>query len=108
MDEKIFDAYLSSLKPNISVRILLDKYSANVGAAAQKYSVQYKTPVELRKSNSLHDRLVFVDNSQCWLLGASIKDAATQKTTYLAPLSQDIVPQKLGFYESIWQTVTAI
>jgi len=41
-------------------------------------------------------------------MGASIKDAAAKRTTYLAPLPADVAAQKLRIYEDIWSAATAI
>ena len=51
---------------------------------------------------------MFVDGAQCWVLGASTKDAATKKPTYLAPLSADVAAQTIQIYEVIWNAATAI
>jgi len=107
MDDQIFDTYLSSVSPAISVRILCNRHSASVKAAAIKYTAQFSTQVEVRKTSSVHDRLVFVDNAECWVMGASIKDAAN-KPTYLAPLAPDVSKAKLVFYEDIWGASSAI
>lgn len=76
--------------------------------AAEKFSLQHKCRVEARKSSSIHDRIIFVDGAQSWVLGASIKDAAAKKPTYLAPLSTDVAAQKIQIYEDIWNAATAI
>ena len=107
MDDQIFDAYLSPNLPSVSVRILCNRYSASVKTAAAKFMAQTSTRIEARSTSSVHDRLLFVDNAECWVMGASIKDAAS-KPTYLAPLSPDISEAKLAFYETIWGKSGAI
>ena len=108
MDEQVFDAYISPLSKPRSVRMLVNRYASNVRVAADRYGTQHNLAIEVRKSNALHDRLIFVDRAECWVLGASIKDAATSKPTYLAPLSQDVVSAKATFYEAIWNEAQAI
>lgn len=81
MDPEIFDVYLSAARGN---------------------------PVEARASKAFHDRVVFADGSDCWVVGQSIKDAAKSMPSYLAPLSQDVAMDKLGFYEAIWNEATPI
>jgi hypothetical protein len=51
---------------------------------------------------------VFVDGSDCWVLGQSIKDAAKSMPAYLAPLSPDVALDKFEFYEIIWKEATPI
>lgn len=103
LDEQIFDAYVSSLLPKCSKRMLVNRHSANVKAAAERYCTQHGVSIEVRKSNLIHDRVIFIDGSECWVLGASIKDAADSKPTYLAPLSPDVSKAKFAEYESIWE-----
>ena len=51
----------------------------------------------------MHDRVIFIDEYVCWLIGQSIKDAAKAKPTYLVPLPPDVVSDKLSNYENIWK-----
>ena len=67
----LFDAYLISIKSSVSVRLLVDKYANTVRSAAQKFTLQHKIPVEVKSSSQIHDRLVFVDEDVCWVLGQS-------------------------------------
>jgi hypothetical protein len=99
----VFDGYLHALKPGASARLLTTKYVDAVRVAAAKYQAQYGSTVAMRQSNDIHDRVIFVDDDQCWVLGASIKDAALKKPTYLAPVSQDVADEKRKHYELIWQ-----
>lgn len=108
MDAEVFDGYLSALAPGKSVRLLVNKYIDNVKVAAEKFRAQHASVIEVRKSTQIHDRLVFVDDAQCWVLGSSIKDAAEKKPTYLAPLANDVVADKLRYYEDIWVASTPI
>jgi hypothetical protein len=102
LDAEVFDGYLSGLKPSIAIRLLTNKYIDNVRVAAEKYRKQFGSSVEVRSSNDIHDRVIFVDDDQCWVLGTSIKDAALKKPTYLAPISVDVAIQKRAHYEAIW------
>jgi hypothetical protein len=84
------------------VRLLLSKNPENVKAAAEKYAQQHGNVLEVRKSNKIHDRVIFLEGYVCWIVGQSLKDAAKAKPTYLAPLAPDVVAAKLDDYESIW------
>lgn len=108
MDDTIVDTYISSIRPPVSVRLLVRKFATSVKSATEKFSVQHKVTVEVRSSNQLHDRIVFVDEGVCWVLGHSIRDAATVKPTYLAPLSADVAKLKLSYYETIWNQAKPI
>ena len=108
MDAETFDGYLSALPPGRGVRLLFSRYTDDVRIAAGKFSTQHGGLVEVRKSEHIHDRAVFVDGTQCWVLGASIKDAALKKPTYLAPLAADIAMQKAKIYEDVWNAARSI
>ena len=108
LDPEIFDAYLVGVNPSISVRLLANRYKEDLKAASTKFTSQNKHAIEIRASSSLHDRVLFVDGSACWVLGASIKDAAKSKMTYLTPLSPDVVSAKLAHYNGSWASATAI
>jgi len=108
MDDTIFDAYLSAVPKTVAIRLLVEGYSAKVKSAAQRFAAQNGNPIEARRSPAFHDRVIFVDKSECWVLGMSIRKAAESKPTYLAPLSPDIAVLKLSHYEQVWSNATAI
>lgn len=83
------------------MRILSERYTDDLKSYTEKYSAQFGTSIKLRKSKEIHGRLVIIDQSDCWIVGNSIKDAA-KKSTYLIPLSPKIATSKIGIYEEIW------
>jgi hypothetical protein len=103
LDDQIFDAYLSAVSQQVAVRLLAREYAASLKASVQKFVAQKKMAVEVRSSKAIHDRVVFVDDGSCWVLGQSIKDAAKAKPTYLAPLAPDAAQLKKADYEQIWK-----
>jgi hypothetical protein len=108
MDAETFDGYLNSLSPGVEVRLLANRYESDLKVAAERFRTQYQCKLEVRKSNLLHDRFIFVDRNQCWALTASIKDAAKKSPTCLLPLSSVIAAENLDQYESIWVKSEAI
>lgn len=108
MDDTVFDAYLSAVPKAVAIRLLVENYSAKVKPAADRFAAQQGNPIETRRSKAFHDRVIFVDSGECWVLGMSIRKAAESKPTYLAPLSPDIAVLKLSYYENIWSSATAI
>lgn len=108
LDAAVFDHYLNSRKANVTVRLLLNKNADSVKPAAEKYIQQYGKVIEVRKSNKIHDRVIFLDGYVCWIVGQSLRDAAKAKPTYLAPLAPDVVAAKLEDYEAIWAKADAI
>jgi hypothetical protein len=108
LDDGVFDAYLSGVSKQVKVRLLVEGYAAKVAPAVQRFTAQYGVAVEARRSPAFHDRVIFVDSSECWVLGMSIRKAAEAKPTYLAPLSPDIATLKLTHYEQVWSSAAAI
>jgi hypothetical protein len=45
---------------------------------ARKHVTQHGTTVEIRKTETYHDRFIVIDGTKCWHLGASIKDAGNK------------------------------
>lgn len=114
LDDEIFD-YVSVAEAGASIRLLTmqknqrqQQLMAALRAARAKFQQQYGRQVEVRASNSFHDRVIFIDKRTCWLSGASIKDAAKRAPTYLAALPLDLVQDKLSDYETIWQSAAVI
>jgi hypothetical protein len=107
IDAEVFDGYLSSLNQPRSIRLLVAKYPDIVRVAVSKFRSQHFVEIEARRSTEIHDRVIFVDGTECWVLGASIKDAG-KRASYLAPLSSDVATVKLQMYERIWAGSSAI
>lgn len=108
LDDQIFDTYLANIPAGLSVRLLAHKHGNLLKPAIQKFSAQHGNNVAVRVSPEFHDRIVFVDDLSCWVMGQSIKDAAKAKPTYLLPLSADIAKLKLSHYETIWNTAAVL
>ena len=107
LDEQIFDAYLSSVSPQVTVRLLCGK-SAALRPAISKFTLQTTIKVEVRVSEAIHDRVLFIDGRSCWVLGQSIKNAAKSKPTYLAPLDTPTTDLKISQYERIWASAKLV
>ena len=99
---KAFDDYLSTIGPGKTIKILASRYVNDVQTYAAKHAQQYGTIIEIRRSREPHDRLVIVDNSDCWVVGGSIKDAAVTSPTYLLPLQPELARRKLAMYSAMW------
>ena len=103
----VFDHYLNSRKSNVKVRLLLKDDADTIKSAAQKYVQQHGEVLEVRTSNMIHDRVIFIDHV-CWIVGQSLKDAAKAKPTYLTTLPPDVFSDKLRVYGDIWSEATPI
>jgi len=108
LDETVFDHYLNSRREVVQIRLLVNKNAKQLLPASQNYNEQFGNVLEIRKSEALHDRVIFVDGYVCWLIGQSVIDAAKAKPTYLVQLPPDVVPAKLENYEEIWSSSNAL
>lgn len=106
-DGQAFETYIGPVGSGCPVRILCSKYSNEIAGHVAAFAGQYKVIPELRKNKNLHDRLVIVDGSDCWIVGGSIKDAG-KKPTYLLPLQPGIAPTKINIYEDMWRNATQV
>lgn len=107
-DGTAFNDYLSSVPSSIAVRVLADRYAADVATYVSKHRLQYNSSFELRSSKELHDRLILVDDDSAWIMGGSIKDAGNKKATYLIPLSSPIAAAKKAIYTDIWNRSSVV
>ena len=60
------------------VRILGEHLKGDFKLEAGKFAAQRGTLVEIRTTNSYHDRFIFLDGKRAFHLGASIKDAGNK------------------------------
>lgn len=108
LDEQVFDAYLSSVPASVGVRLLAHKHGGTLKPALQKYVAQHGVAIEVRISHEFHDRVLFIDELSCWVIGQSLKDAAKSMPTYIVPLSIDVAQLKLQHNERVWSGAKAI
>jgi len=108
LDDQVFDDYISTVSPQVVVRLLAREYAPSLAPTVQKFISQMKMTVEIRSSQGIHDRVIFIDDTTCYVLGQSIRHAAKAKPTYLAPLPPDTSKFKKDVYEQIWTAATPI
>lgn len=108
LDAKAFDTYVTGAATSVRVRLLAKKYAAELATAVAAYTMQHGANVSVRSSDALHDRVVFVDGTTCWVLGQSVKDAANRSPTYIAPLDPESAAMKLIWYEVLWQSAQPV
>jgi hypothetical protein len=102
-----FEAYLSNVEKSLKIKILCGKHASDIAQYVSKFSSQTGATIEIRKTKAIHDRVIFLDKSDCWIVGASIKDAG-KKPTYLIPLAPQLSPQKFDIYQEIWSAATLV
>jgi hypothetical protein len=103
LDTQIFDVYMENVGSSVAVRVLTQKVPDTLKFVAEKFA--QRGGFELRSSNRVHDRVVFAD-ARCWVIGQSIKDAATKKPTYIVEFAAANTMRDI--YEQIWASSTSV
>ncbi|TIL31362.1 hypothetical protein [Mesorhizobium sp.] len=101
LDKEFVSKYLGFVGNSTRVRLLSRKYINTLVPSVEQYVAQHGLAVEVRSSNDLHDRYVFIDGSSCYQSGASFKDGGI-KPTVLTQIV-DPFPAVLKTYEDLWQ-----
>ena len=109
INEDILEITLRGINPLLNIKILTSKYNADKRGRFTKvynmFKTQHKGTLEVRESEDVHDRGVFLDNSTGWVLGQSIKDAG-KRPTYLIKLTDAIKLENI--YQKIWSNSSKI
>lgn len=92
---------------NLNIDILCNKFADGVGEISKKFATNSTCGVQIRKATGIHDRVLIVDENDCWVFGASIKDGG-KKPTYLLPIRPDLALEKIAIYRGIWLTASAV
>lgn len=76
LDGAIFTMLATSSSSALSVKLLTAKVPADFALEGAKFRKQFpQFAIEARKTSDFHDRFIIIDDSRCWHIGASIKDA---------------------------------
>jgi hypothetical protein len=105
IDGKVFELYVSEVPSSVKIQILSNNVKPNVETIAKMFA--QKHPVELRTSSRIHDRHIFIDQ-RGWIMGQSIKDAASKKPTYLVELEEPSLSATRDIHNTIWNGATLI
>lgn len=101
VDETIFDTVLDVIPNTISVKLLYGRAMGTFEAKAIRFSEQW-SQFSSKKYKHLHDRFMVIDNAG-YVLGPSIKDAASTSPALVVEL--DHIEKKLlkNFFNELWQ-----
>ena len=93
--------YLPHVGDGVGVRLLASKNTVALSTAVEMFAKQNGVSIEVRSSEKLHDRHLFVDSRQCYLSGASFKDGARNSPTTLTPIIDGFQGQ-WDTYDRLW------
>jgi hypothetical protein len=76
IDQSILTLLSTCAKLDMNIRILTSKLPFDFSLEAKKWLSQHtETSLEVRTTKEFHDRFILLDDSACWHIGCSIKDA---------------------------------
>jgi hypothetical protein len=112
MDATVITDFAGSAPEAIPVRLLSDEATArpDVGPAAQRWNKQYPTRqlgVRLASHRTLHDRAIFIDKTQAWIVTQSLKDLAKRSPAEIVR-ADDTALLKIAAYELIWSSAKVV
>jgi hypothetical protein len=93
----------------MDVRILTSKCPSDFSLEAKKFAKQHLGfTVEVRATKDFHDRFIILDQTRCYLLGASIKDAGNKGFTVVPLQEPTIVRFILDHANQVWASATLL
>ena len=103
LDADFVARYLPHVAKGVSIRLLSSsKKRATLLPAVEAFAQQFGGPINVRVSDGLHDRYLFIDRTTCHLSGASFKDGAKNSPAILAQIT-DPFQAMWDTYEQQWE-----
>ncbi len=79
VDQSILTLLSTCAKPGMNVRILSSKLPSDFVLEATRWLSQHSgSSLEVRTAKEFHDRFIVLDDTACWHVGCSIKDAGNK------------------------------
>jgi hypothetical protein len=101
LEAEFVSQYLVHVSPGVTIRLLGRHKLQSLLSAVDPFAAQSKLKVEVRSTQRLHDRFLFVDRTECYQSGASFKDGARLAPTTLTQII-DAFEAMSQTYEAIW------
>jgi len=101
VDDTIFDTVLDKIPQTMPIKLLYGRALGTFSAKAKRFSTQWKqcTP---KRYKHLHDRFMVIDNTG-YVLGPSIKDAASNSPAVVVELGLNEKKLLKNFFNELWQ-----
>lgn len=89
IDQSILTLLSTCTKPGLSIQILTSRLPSDFALEGGKWLSQHAgSSLEIRTAKEFHDRFIVLDNSACWHIGCSLKDAGN-KAFMMSELEDD-------------------
>ncbi len=108
MSETVLSDFAVLVPERVEVALLTDSASVKPGLEpmAARWITQHgdarPLSVRLASPKSLHDRLIFLDDTDAWILTQSLKDFANRSPATIQRTDPDLAKLKLEAYSSLW------
>lgn len=102
LDTEFVLRYLTHISPGTKIRLLTSKKLATLLPAVELLKQQQGLSIEVRSTEGLHDRYLFIDRRACYQSGSSFKDGAKKAPTTLTQIS-DAFDAMWNTYDQAWQ-----
>ena len=101
LDAEFVSKYLPFVASGVSIRLLSGTHKLKTLIPAIKtFAQQSQNSIEV-KSNTFHDRFIFIDSTNCYQSGASFKDGAKKAPVTITQITDAITPM-ISTYENLW------
>jgi hypothetical protein len=96
IDNYVDDSTLTLLSKNqqADISIYTQSISKQLALDVAKYNTQYK-PLSVKELKTVHDRFLILDDKDCYLIGASLKDLG-KKVFGFSKMDADVISQALN------------
>lgn len=108
MDETALTDFATAVPEGVTLRLLADRadHKPTLQPAAQRWQQQYgaKRPLQLRLASpkSLHDRAIFIDGKEAWLVSQSLNAIVKRSPATITRADIEVASAKLAAYEATW------
>lgn len=103
VDETIFDNLLDQIPKTVKIQLMYGKSYNSYDQRAKRFKTEY--PKFAHKNNpTFHDRILIID-SIGYVLGPSLKDAASKTPASVVRLNSKDSEQIIKFFDAIWKSV---
>jgi hypothetical protein len=100
VDGTIFDTVLDVIPQTITIKLLYGRATGTFAAKAARFSTQW-TRFSSKRYKSLHDRFMVIDGLG-YVLGPSIKDAASNSPALVVELAPNEKRLLKNFFQELW------
>jgi len=101
LDANFLETYAPYIPAGVKVRLLTRNYIPKLIPAIKAFKQQAPLDVEVKKTDEIHGRYIFIDNTLCYTCDASFKDGTKYSPAALIQIA-DAFEEFYGKFQSTW------